>query len=146
MTHSYQRLICAALLTLTGGLAMADGRPYTDGNVTEVTFIRTKPGMFDAYMAWLGGERKKEVDAQKKAGIIIGYTVYVAQPHTPQDADIILTVTYKNWAALDGLADKMDVIDKQIWGSTEGANKAAISREEMRTVLGSDTMQEAVFK
>ena len=146
MSISYKRLICAALLTVTGGLAMADGRPYTDGNVTTVTFIRTKPGMFDAYMAWLGGERKKEVEAQKKAGIIVSYAVYTAQPHNAQDADIILTVTFKNWAAFDGLADKEEAIDKQIWGSTEGANKAAISREEMRTVLGSDTMQEAVFK
>ena len=146
MSLSYKRLFCAALLTLTSAMALADDRAYTNGPVVAVNYIRTKPGMFDTYMAWLGGERKKEMEAYKKAGIILSYSVYSVQPRSPQEADVILTITYKNWATLDGLTEKTDVIDKQIFGSMDNANKASISRESMREVLGSDTIQELLFK
>jgi hypothetical protein len=146
MSFSYKKMVCVALLTLTGGLALAEGRSYTEGAVTEVSWIRTKPGMFDAYMAWLGGERKKEMEAFLKAGIIVAYHVYSTAPRSPQDADLILTVTYKNMAALDGLDDRTDAIDKQIFGSMDDANKAAISREQMRTVIGTQLVRELISK
>jgi hypothetical protein len=139
-------LICAAALTMAGGFAMAQDLPYKEGSVMEVSFIKTKPGMFDAYMAWLFGDHKKEMEAMKKAGIITGYTVYAAQAHNPSDADVILTVTYKNMAALDNLDERTEAIDKEIFGSRDASNKAAISRESMREVLGAELIREMVSK
>ena len=86
------------------------------------------------------------MEAFKKAGIIVSYSVYGATPRTPQDADIILTITYKNMAALDGLEERTDAIDKQIFGSLDDANKGAISREQMRSVIGSDLIRELISK
>jgi hypothetical protein len=72
--------------------------------------------------------------------------VLVAQPHTTQDADIILVVEFKNWAALDHLGSKLDQVSAKIEGSVEKANQSEVDRAKIRTVLGSDTVQVAELK
>jgi hypothetical protein len=144
------RAICAtgALLSLAAlaTMAYADGRDYNDGPVQSVTFIRTVDGHFDDYMHWLATTYKKQQEAAKAAGIITSYQVLIAQPHNPQDADIILVVEYKNWATLDHLGSKLDQVSAKIEGSVEKANQAQADRAKIRTVLGSDTVQVAELK
>jgi hypothetical protein len=72
--------------------------------------------------------------------------VYAAQPHSPQDADVILTVTYKNWAALDGIQDRVEAAQKKVWGTRAGITKATVDREALREVLGSDNVQQLILK
>jgi hypothetical protein len=86
------------------------------------------------------------MEEYKKAGVILDYRVYTALPRSPDDADIILTVTYKNYAAFDGLTDRQDSIVARVVGSTQRANEQAISREAMRTQIGSQIIQEAILK
>jgi len=140
------RVLLAALFVLPCAVTVADDRSYTEGTVTEVTYIRTKPGMFDEYMKWVATQRKQEMEELKKAGVIVSYSVYAASPRTPQEPDLILTITYKNMAALDGLNDKTDPIDKKVFGSVENATQGAISRGQMREVLGSELVRELVLK
>jgi len=144
------RAICAtgALLSLAtlATVAYADGRDYNDGPVQTVTFIRTVDGHFDEYMHWLATTYKKQQEAAKAASIITSYQVLVAQPHNPQDADIILVVEYKNWATLDHLGSKLDQVSAKIEGSVEKANQAQADRAKIRTVLGSDNVQVAELK
>ena len=61
------RLLAAASLSLACAICVADDRPYTEGAVTEVSYIRTKPGMFDEYMKWVATQRKQEMEEMKKA-------------------------------------------------------------------------------
>lgn len=144
------RILCAAGAVLSlGSLATvvyADGRDWNDGPVQNVSFIRTVDGHFDEYMHWLATSYKKQQEAAKAAGLITRYEVLVAQPHTPQDADIILITEYKNWAALDHLGSKLDQVSIKVEGSVEAANKSEADRAKMRTVLGSDTAQVAELK
>jgi hypothetical protein len=140
------RSLLAVLCMLGPLVAAAEDRPYTEGGVIEVTSIRTKPGMFDAYMKWVATERKQEMEEFKKAGIITAYSVYTMPPRTPNDPDIILVVEYKNMGALDNLDDRTDAIDKKIFGSLDQANRGAIDREKMRTVLGTEYMRELKLK
>jgi len=116
--------------------ALADDSTYTEGTVTEVTSIRTKPGMFDAYMKWLDTTGKQLREDEKKAGLIVDYAVYRVLPRSPHDPDIYLTITYKNLAALDGLRDRVEPLGKKIWATREAAAKAEADRESMREVLG----------
>src|ERR1700732_2282971 len=92
-----------------------DAKSYTEGTVSEVTSIRTKPGMFDAYMKWLDTTGKQLRDDEKKAGLILDYAVYQVTPRSPQDPNVYLTITYKNMAALDGLEDRVEPFMKKIW-------------------------------
>jgi len=137
--------IAAALLTLSS-LALADGREFNDGPVVNVSAIRTVDGHFDDYMHWLATGWKKQEEAAKKAGLVLDYHVYLAEPHGPNDPDIYLVITYKNWAALDGLGGKFDKLSEQLEGSLQKADEGQVARGKIRTVLGSETIQEAMLK
>jgi hypothetical protein len=126
--------------------AMADGTNYNDGPVINVASIRTVDGHFDDYMKWLATTWKEQEEAAKKAGLILSYHVYTAEARGPNDPDIYLVTEFKNWAALDGLGSKLDAVSSKIEGSLEKANQAEGARAKIRTVLGSETMQEALLK
>jgi hypothetical protein len=135
-------LISLAMLTT---VALADGRFHKDGPVVNVAAIRTVDGHFDDYMQWLSTTFKQQEEAAKKAGLILGYHVYVAEPRGPNDPDIFLVIEFKNWAALDGLGGKLDAVSAQVEGSLDKANQSEVSRAKIRTVLGSQTIQEALL-
>ena len=145
MLHKHQFVGLVALACTALG-ASADDHPYTEGSVVNVARIRTVDGKFDDYMKWISTTWKKEQDAAKKAGYILDYQVLQVEPRGPDDADLILVITYKNWAALDGLLAKGDEIAKQIEGSIAAANQAQADRAKIRRVLGSSTMQELNLK
>jgi hypothetical protein len=133
---------------LSGALAAwaDEARPYTEGVVVQVGYVRTKYGMFDEYMKFLDGPYKQFMEEQKKAGLIVDYGVYQTTPHNPQEADVILTVVFRNWAAFDGLNDKVDPIEKKVFGSLDASNKGAVDREKIREILGGQVMQKLQLK
>lgn len=149
MTRITQRICAGAALCALATLSTnvyADGRDWNDGPVINVASIRTVDGHFDDYMHWLATVYKKEQEAQKKAGLILGYRVIVVEARGPNEPDIYLVTEFKNWAALDHLGSRLDAISAQIEGSVEAANKSEADRAKIRTVLGSRTEQEALLK
>lgn len=149
MRSTFRRLkvICSTLLlAAVATSAFANGRDYNDGPVVVRTAIRTVDGHFDQYMHWLDTVWKKQEEAEKKAGILIGYDVLVANPRGPQDADIYLVETYPDWAAFDGIGGKLDAIERNLAGSLRNADTQEADRASIRTVLGSEVMQVARLK
>jgi hypothetical protein len=140
-------LAMAALsASVVSGASADDSKAYTEGTVTTVTSIRTKPGMFDAYMKWLDTTGKQLREDEKKAGVIVGYAVYSVEPRSPQDPDLYLTVTFKNMAALDGLDDRVEPIMKKIWATRDAAAKADVDRESLREILGTQLIRQLELK
>ena len=139
---------CWALFAfgLLATTASAVDRPYTEGAVVNVSAIRTEPGMFDEYMKYVAGPYKQLMEEQKKAGIILGWTVYSVVPQGPHDPDLYLVTTFKNMAALDGLDAKTDPITEKVFGSMDKSNSAAIDREKIRKLHGDQLMRELVIK
>jgi hypothetical protein len=131
----------AALLAGFSVTALADDHTYTEGSVVNVGRIRTVDGKFDEYMKWVDTTWKQEQEAAKKAGYIVSYQVIQVEARGPDDPDLLLIVTYKNWAALDGALAKGDAIAKQIEGSVAAASQSQVERAKIRRVLGSSTMQ-----
>jgi hypothetical protein len=150
MKRSFQRWnILGSLLALTlaaTSTVLANGRDFNDGPVLNVAAIRTVDGHFDDYMHWLATTWKQQEEAAKKAGLILSYSVYVVEARGPNDPDIFLVTQFKNWAALDGLGAKLDAVSAQVEGSIEKSNQAEADRAKIRTVLGSQTMQQAMLK
>lgn len=134
-----------SMSTMSSALA-DDSKSYTEGTVTDVSSVRTKPGMFDAYMKWLDTTYKQLMEEEKKAGIIVDYAVYGAVPRSPHDPDLYLTVTFKNLAALDGLDDRLEPIERKVWATRDAANKADADRESMREILGSQLIRRLNLK
>ena len=136
-------LVCFASASMT---ALADEHPYSEGPIVNVSSIRTMEGKFDEYMGWLDTVWKKMQEESKKKGYILDYEVLAVEPRGPDDPDLYLVITYKNWAALDGSIAKGDEIAKAAEGSLAAANKSQSERDKIRRVLGSQTMQRLVLK
>ncbi len=143
------RFVIAAMglaFCLAVGSASADNaKSYTEGAVTELSYIKVKPGKFDDYMKYLSTTYKAVMEANKKAGLITGYAVYSAQARSPQEPDLILSVVYANMAALDR-SDEGEAVAAKVMGTPEAQSKGAIDREALREVLGTELIRELVLK
>lgn len=147
MSRALGALVGVFGLVAMGGTAVAADRPYTEGPVSVVTSVRVEPGMDDAYMSWLQSGWKKGMEAQKAAGIVLGYAVYATQARSPSDPDLYLVVTYKNMASFDGLDDRVDpVMEKTFNANQQQMSQAGIERGKMRTILGSEMIREMMLK
>jgi hypothetical protein len=147
MKKALLTLIFGASLVMSASMASAkEDRPYTDGPVSDVSFVKTKPGKFDDYMKWIDTVWKQTNEEAKKAGIIVGYNVYSIEPRHPSDPDVILTITYPNMATLDGINDKFDAVTEKVEGSVAKSNQNDIDRGSLREVLGSELIREMVLK
>jgi hypothetical protein len=127
-------------------VAVADEHPFTEGQVVQVSAIRTEYGKFDDYMKFLDTTWKATQEASKKAGYTTGYKVITVESRGENDPDIYLVVYFKNWAALDGATAKGDAISTQVEGSVAAANKGAVDRGKIRRILGSWTGQQLDLK
>ena len=137
--------VMAALLVLpTDALAQDD--PYDEGSVWNVTFVRTTEGHFDDYMENLKAGWRAVMDDAKAEGLVLSYMVLSHAPRTRNDWDLMLLVEYPNWAAFDGISDKMDALAAAHIGETqEDRQGALISRGELRTILGPALAQQLNF-
>ncbi len=126
--------------------ALADeGRVYTDGPVVEVTYVKIKPGKFEDYMKFLATTYRTLMEANKKAGLIQDYGIYQATPRSPQDPDLLLTTTYPNMAALDR-NEEAEALSVKTLGSMSSQTQAAIDREAIREILGSELLRKLNLK
>ena len=139
--------LLAALASTLGTAAIADeARAYKEGPVSVISFIKVKPGQFDNYMKYLDSQYRPLMEEFTKGKVILGYKIYQGQAHNPHDADLILSVTYANMAALDNLNERTDAITEQLLGDRAKRNQKAADRESMREVLGTETIRELVLK
>ena len=136
--------VAAVALCALPALAQEE-RPYTNGPVTQITYVKVKPGHFDDYMRHLGGLYRKQLEAFRKEGLVTDYKVYAATPRSPTEADVILSVTYPNMAALDRNRD-FDRIGSQVAGTFSEQNKGFADRGAIREVLGSELVREMVLR
>jgi len=122
-----------------------DERAYTEGPVTDVTYIRVEYGRFEDYVDWLNSTWKPTMEATKKAGLIIDYRIFTATPKSPDQPNIVRMITFKNMAALDkGI--ELEAVAKKVIGTTEVQNKARVARNEYRKLLGSELIRELILK
>ena len=134
------------VLTLAAQAALAQDKPYKEGSVWAVTFIKVKPGMFDVYMKDLSANRKKLMEQAKKDGLILSERMLAGDSNGQADWDLMLMVEYKNWAAFDGLSDKFRALAQKMVGSEDQQTQMMIKRTEVREIVGNKNMQEIFFK
>lgn len=147
MKNILSRLLVGAVLVASSAFVSAkEELPYSEGPVIELSYIKIKPGMFDAYLKWLSTDWKQVNAELMKAGIIVDAKVYSCTARNPHEADLVLAVTYKNMAALDNLDERSEPVLEKVWSSRDKANEAAIGREKMREVLGGELIRELVLK
>ena len=132
-----------AMITLPSA---AQDKPYKQGTVWSVSFIKVKPGMFDQYLRDVGPQRKKIMDEAQKQGLILSYKMLSGSSANRDDWDIMFMEEYKNWAAFDGLTEKFEAIEAKLIGNEEKRTQVMVKRTEVREILGDKVLQELILK
>src|ERR1700728_1656754 len=145
MTKTTILSVCLAASSLSLNAGAQDERRYTDVAVTEVAYLHVEYGHFEEYIDWLNSTWKPTMEATKKAGLIIDYKVFRLTPKSPDQPNIILSITYQNMAALDKGVEQ-EAVAKKVIGSTEVQNKARVGRNEYRKVLGTELIRELILR
>jgi hypothetical protein len=121
-------------------------RPYRNGSVWSIAFIRMKPGMETAYLNYLAGPWKANQEAAKKEGLILSYKVIGAEGHTPADWNLMLMTEYKDLATMEANEDKGDALAQKMVGNDEKQMQGYKERLEIREVMGDRLAREIVLE
>jgi hypothetical protein len=145
-----QRLLVLALalsLLLLGSSVYAQvNRPYRNGSVWSVSFIRMNPGMESAYLNYIASDWKKEQEASKTAGLSLSYKVLQTEAHSPQDWNLILMTEFKDLATLEANEKKADALAQRVIGNDDQQRQGYKQRSEIREVMGTRLAREVVLE
>lgn len=146
MTRSFRTLFFLFTLFAVSA-AQADDRVYKDGgSVWTVSYIETKPGYFDDYIANLNQIWRRYLDEQKKDGDVLSYKMIPIAFPRDGEPNLMLLVEFKNWGAFDRGNEYFDKLAEKLQGSIDAATKSNIDREQLRNLRGSLVGREITFK
>jgi hypothetical protein len=135
-----------AVLLVLGISAFAQvNRPYHNGSVWTLSFIRMKPGMEPAYLNYLAGQWKANQEAEKKEGLILSYKVLSVEGHTSSEWNLMLMTEYKDLASLEAGEEKSDALAQKMIGTDEKQMQGYKERSENREVIGNRLAREVVL-
>ena len=121
--------------------------PYSQGNVTRVVLINITPGKSDALFADLKKNAVPLWEAEKSAGLIVDYNLFLNQTASSiEDWDLGYTLTYKNMAALDNLPDKVYELRMKHYGSKEDEQKVIEKRVDTGKVVASYLIRDITLR
>ena len=132
--------------------AVPQGRPFTDGPVWRINYLRTKPGKNADHMRWLREYRRRILDGQKAEGLILDYKYFVKPTSDgPNDWDIAEAVLYKNYGDhldfSEERSSKAAAVGMKVFGSDENRLKLwAELRDASREVVSSQVMRELTLR
>ena len=139
-------LLVVFVLTL-GVVTFAQvNRPFKNGSVWSIGFIRMKPGMETAYLNYVAGDWKREQEALKKDGQIISYKVLQTEAHGSTDWNLMLMSEYKDLATYEKSLDKADALMQTVIGDDEKQRLGYRQRLEIREVLADRLVREIVLE
>ena len=139
--------VFATLLLPAFTQAQTPVRPFHDGPVWDIGFIKVKPGVGLKYMNWLATEWKTEQEALKKAGLILDYKVIETESHSTTDWDLMLMTEFKDLATLEANADKMEAVSMQALDMNDQKMiQGYEERSTWREILGDRLTREIILE
>jgi hypothetical protein len=121
-------------------------RPFRNGSVWTLAFIRMKPGMETAYLNYVAGSWKANQEAAKKEGLILSYKVLTTEGHSPADYNIILMTEYKDLATMEANEPKADALAQKVEGDDTKQMQGYKDRAEIREIVGDRLAREIVLE
>ena len=139
--------LLVAVLLAVGISAFAEvTRPFHNGSVWNLAFIRMKPGMETAYLNYVAGQWKANQEAEKKEGLILSYKVLSVEGHTPGEWNLMLMTEYKDLASMEAGEEKADALSQKTMGNDEKQMQGYSERSENREVMGDRLAREIVLE
>ncbi len=139
-------LLIVLILTLSIVVVAQVNRPYRNGSVWSIGFIKMKPGMETAYLNYVAGDWKREQEALKKDGQIISYKVMTTEDHGSADWNIMLMTEYKDLATMEANEAKADNLLQTVIGTDEKQMQGYRDRLQIREVLQNRLAREIVLE
>jgi hypothetical protein len=144
-----QGILVAMLASVVLGLsvyAAQVSRPYQNGSVWSIAFIRVKPGMDEAYKKYLADQWKAEQETFKKEKMTLSYKVLTTEGHSPTDWNMLLMTEYKDLATMESNQPKEDAMAQKLFGDDQKQMQGYKDRSEIREVMGSRIAREIVLE
>ena len=131
--------LAALALAITAAPALAQQSPNTTPTtVTRVNLIKIKPGHADPFWADMRQHLKPIYDEQKRQGLLADYSFGTkSTTDSPDDWNVVLTLTYPNWAALDTFTSRSDPITLAHYGSAANRTAANLARIDHGMIVAS---------
>lgn len=134
------------LLAVSAVVFAQVSRPYRNGSVWNIAFIRMKPGMDTAYLNYIATDWKRSQEASKKEGLILSYKVLTTEAHGAGDFNIMLMTEYKDLATMEANEAKADALAQQVVGNDAKQMQGYKERLEIREVLQDRLAREIVLE
>lgn len=146
LKHSSFGVVLIALLIVVASSFAQVNRPYRNGSVWDIAYIRMKPGMETAYLNYLAGSWKANQEAAKKEGLIVSYKVIGVEGHGPGEWNLMLMTEYKDLATMEANEDKGDALAQKMIGNDEKQMQGYRDRSEIREVMGNRLGREIILE
>jgi hypothetical protein len=146
LKHSSFGIVLIALLIVVASSFAQVNRPYHNGSVWDIGYIRMKPGMETAYLNYLAGQWKANQEAAKKEGLIVSYKVIGVEGHGPGEWNLMLMTEYKDLATMEANEDKGDALAQKMIGTDEKQMQGYKDRSEIREVMGNRLGREIILE
>ncbi len=138
--------LVALVLTLSVVVLAQVNRPYRNGTVWNIGFIRMKPGMDTSYLNYVAGDWKREQEALKKDRQIVSYKILQTEAHGSNDWNLMLMTEYKDLATYEKNLEKADNLLQTVIGTDEKQRQGYRERLEIREVLQDRMAREIVLE
>ncbi|MCS6806094.1 MAG: hypothetical protein RMM98_05380 [Acidobacteriota bacterium] len=138
--------LVASMLLVGISIFAQVSRPYRNGSVWEIGFIRVKPGMDTAYLNYLASEWKRNQEAAKREGLILSYKVLMTEAHGSMDWNLLLLTEYKDLATMEANEPKAEALAQRIIGDDQKQMQGYKERLEIREVMGQRLAREIVLE
>ncbi len=139
-------LIFALIVLGVTAYAQMVMRPYHNGSVWNIAFIRIKPGMDTAYLNYLTTDWKRGQEAAKQEGMIVSYKVLATESHGGTDWNLLLMTEYKDLATMEANEAKADALAQRVIGPDEKQRQGYRDRSEIREVVGDRLAREIILE
>jgi hypothetical protein len=139
-------LVAAAIIAAGLSVYAQVSRPYHDGAVWQISFVRVKPGMDAAYMNYLASDWKRNQETAKKEGLILSYKVITTEAHGNSDWNLMLMVEYKDLASMEAGDDKADALVQRVVGDDQKQMQGYRDRLEIREVMATRLSREIILE
>ncbi|HEY3053921.1 MAG TPA: hypothetical protein VGK04_11105 [Thermoanaerobaculia bacterium] len=131
-------LFVAVVVCVFTSLDLVAQENFTLGPVSRIVLIRIRPGHNSEFWADVRQNLKPTFEEYKKQGIITDYMFFTkSTTENPTDWTVGYGLTYKNWAALDDLAQRTDPITLKHYGSAQARTEAGRKRVEHGELVSS---------
>ncbi len=126
--------------------AQTTERVWDQGTVWSITYVETKPNMFNSYLENLSQVWRVFLEEQKKDGDVISYQMLTIQNPRDGEPNLMLLTEFKNMAVFDQSLEQGDELAAKVMGSLQDLQTDSIAREDLRTIRSNVLAREIHFK